>query len=147
MTRRERRIGRLLRWYPRSWRERYGEEFAALLDETIEDGRGGLGMSLDVAREGVVARRDALDRRALMLACWTLCWIPLFPQGIVALILLVERAKPHSWFVALYLPAPLSWLLAAAMTSLGLGLLTAAAHTLRQARADAQHPLNGHVGP
>ena len=29
----ERHAGRLLRWYPRAWRERYGEEFAELLME------------------------------------------------------------------------------------------------------------------
>jgi hypothetical protein len=50
------RVNRLLYWYPRSWRARYGEEFAAMLHSSFEDGKGGFRLSLDVAREGSVAR-------------------------------------------------------------------------------------------
>ena len=38
-TRRE-RAARLLRWYPRAWRERYAEEFAELLIADMESGHG-----------------------------------------------------------------------------------------------------------
>jgi hypothetical protein len=31
------RAARLLRWYPRGWRERYGEEFAELLIAELEE--------------------------------------------------------------------------------------------------------------
>jgi hypothetical protein len=31
------RAGRLLRWYPRAWRDRYGEEFTELLISDIEE--------------------------------------------------------------------------------------------------------------
>ncbi len=31
------RAARLLRWYPRAWRERYGEEFAELLIDEMEE--------------------------------------------------------------------------------------------------------------
>ena len=32
-----RRVRRLLRWYPRSWRARYGEEFAELLRAELSE--------------------------------------------------------------------------------------------------------------
>ena len=33
------RPARLLRWYPRAWRERYGEELLALIQDTLDEGR------------------------------------------------------------------------------------------------------------
>ncbi len=53
------RVARLLRWYPRDWRERYGEEFEAVLMSSLSDGKGGLRLSFDVAREGVAARLES----------------------------------------------------------------------------------------
>jgi hypothetical protein len=50
------RVARLLRWYPRGWRERYGEEFAELLMSDISERPRSLSRSLDVMRGGVVAR-------------------------------------------------------------------------------------------
>lgn len=50
------RAGRLLRWYPRAWRERYGEEFAELLASDISERPHALSRTLDVARGGIVAR-------------------------------------------------------------------------------------------
>jgi hypothetical protein len=35
------RLARLLRWYPRAWRERYGEEFLALVEDTLGGRRRG----------------------------------------------------------------------------------------------------------
>ena len=29
----------LLRWYPRAWRERYGGELAALIQDDLDEGR------------------------------------------------------------------------------------------------------------
>jgi hypothetical protein len=52
----EERAARLLRWYPRAWRDRYGEEFAELLIADIEERPQAAGRSLDVVRSGVVAR-------------------------------------------------------------------------------------------
>jgi hypothetical protein len=53
------RVARLLRWYPRDWRARYGEEFEAVLMSSLSDGKDGLRLSLDVAREGVAARLES----------------------------------------------------------------------------------------
>ena len=62
-----RRAARLLRWYPRIWRDRYGEEFAELLVCDIEERPRAAGRTLDVARGGIVARLSAAG----------LCGVPL----------------------------------------------------------------------
>jgi hypothetical protein len=124
----DRRIARLLRWYPARWRERYGDEFGTLLRDSIEDGRGGPRLSLDVARAGLATRADdGGPRRTLAAVLLTVGWIPLFPQGLVPLVMQVTGVPARSWFVALYLPQPLQWLTAVAMVVLGLALLAAGA--------------------
>jgi hypothetical protein len=55
----ERRAARLIRWYPRSWRDRYGDEFAALLADDILDRGRSWRRSADVARCGLLARASA----------------------------------------------------------------------------------------
>ena len=52
------RVARLLRWYPAHWRERYGDEFAAVLASSLSDGKGGLRLSFNVVREGMAARLE-----------------------------------------------------------------------------------------
>ena len=51
-----RRAERLLRWYPRPWRDRYGAEFTELLVSEISERPRSPRRSLDVARGGVRAR-------------------------------------------------------------------------------------------
>jgi hypothetical protein len=51
-----RRAGRLLRCYPRAWRDRYGEEFAELLISDIAERPRSASRVLDVARAGIAAR-------------------------------------------------------------------------------------------
>ena len=51
-----RRVERLLRWYPVSWRSRYGDEFAALLTDDVAERPRSLRRTVDVAASGVVAR-------------------------------------------------------------------------------------------
>ncbi len=51
-----RRAARLLRWYPRDWRSRYGEEFAELLIADIDERPRSWGRLADVAISGMVAR-------------------------------------------------------------------------------------------
>src|SRR5262249_49894202 len=50
------RAERLLRWYPRAWRDRYGPEFAELLVSDITERPKAPWRTLDVARGGIVAR-------------------------------------------------------------------------------------------
>ena len=47
------RLERLLRWYPRAWRERYGEEFLALLDDELAGARAPLTFRVKVALSGL----------------------------------------------------------------------------------------------
>lgn len=49
------RARRLLRWYPKEWRSRYGDEFVELLIADIVDRPRSIHRTLDVARNGVVA--------------------------------------------------------------------------------------------
>jgi hypothetical protein len=51
-----RRAVRLLRWYPRAWRSRYGEEFAELLIADITERPRSWTRTGDVMRGGIVAR-------------------------------------------------------------------------------------------
>jgi hypothetical protein len=122
-AKRDRRVTRLLRWYPAAWRTRYGYEMAALLHDTIAEG-GGPQVSLNVAKEGLAARLAAPARRdALAGVCLSLCWLPLFPQGLVPAIMKLTETPTRSWFLALYLPDPYQWPVIAAMLALGLAML------------------------
>ena len=68
------RAERLLRWYPRTWRDRYGEEFAELLISDIEERPQAPGRTLDVVRGGLVARLSAVG----------VCGLPLRDPGAIA---------------------------------------------------------------
>ncbi len=59
MTPAARRAERLLRWYPKAWRSRYGEEFAELLIADIGERPRSLTRTADVVRGGIVARLSA----------------------------------------------------------------------------------------
>jgi hypothetical protein len=50
------RAARLLRWYPRAWRGRYGEEFAELLTADLAERPRSAARTADVIRGGLVAR-------------------------------------------------------------------------------------------
>ena len=67
-AKRERRVTRLLRWYPAEWRARYGDEMAALLHDMIIEGRGGPRLGLNVVKEGLAAAAAPPARRRVRLA-------------------------------------------------------------------------------
>jgi hypothetical protein len=52
----ERRARRLLRWYPKAWRERYGEEFTQLLVDDIRERPRSWHRTRDVVRSGLAAQ-------------------------------------------------------------------------------------------
>lgn len=54
------RAAALLLWYPRAWRDRYGEEFAELLISDLAERPHALGRTVDVARSGLKARLAGL---------------------------------------------------------------------------------------
>src|ERR1700688_4387626 len=47
---------RLLRWYPTSWRERYGEEFVDHLEQEFADRPVDMRRTANIAMKGLVAR-------------------------------------------------------------------------------------------
>jgi hypothetical protein len=52
----EDRARRLLRWYPKRWRERYGEEFAELLVAELDEQPHSWRRTADIARSGLAAQ-------------------------------------------------------------------------------------------
>ena len=50
------RYGAVLRWYPASWRARYGDELESLLEDTYGDGGLPVGTRLALMRSGTVER-------------------------------------------------------------------------------------------
>ena len=119
----ERRIERLLAWYPPSWRREHGDALAELLRDAIEDGRDGPRLTFDVAREGVAEglralRHDQVEAGFLV----GLGWIMFFPQGVVAAILM-QFDTPRSWFLALYAGGQGGYLVAGGMAGIGLLLI------------------------
>jgi hypothetical protein len=78
-------------------------------------------------------------RSVLMGICWSLCWIPLFPQGFVTMILKLSGADVKSWFLALYMPEPFQWPVIIGMILLGGGMIaTAAVLTAKSREAKAE---------
>lgn len=64
---RRRRAARLLRWYPREWRSRYGAEFSELLVAEMEESPRSPRRFVDIACSGLLARlaRTGLAGRTL----------------------------------------------------------------------------------
>jgi ABC-2 type transport system permease protein len=49
-----------------------------------------------------------LKKKLVVWVCASLFWLPLFPQGIVPLVFKLAGIDARSWFLALYLPCPVS---------------------------------------
>jgi hypothetical protein len=59
-------VASLLRWYPRAWRQRYGEEFLAMVEDRLDGQRPTWRLKMSVAWAGLRERGRALvSRRAL----------------------------------------------------------------------------------
>lgn len=61
-ARAERRARRLLRWYPKRWRARYGDEFTQLLIDDISDRPRSWHRTANVVQNGVALRLTRLPR-------------------------------------------------------------------------------------
>ena len=122
----ERRVRRLLAWYPPSWRERHGAALGELLTDAVADGRGGTLLAFDVAREGMTERVRAVRAvRASAVSASALIgvgWLMFFPQGVVAAVL-TQVDIPPSWFLALHMEGELRFLVAGAMAGVGILLV------------------------
>jgi len=64
-------------------------------------------------------------KAAIVGICWGLGWLPLFPQGMVTMIMKLIGSEHRSWFLALYLPEPLQWPLIVFNILLGLSMYAA----------------------
>jgi PASTA domain len=62
----ERRARRLLRWYPRSWREKHADEFTALLEDSIAERPFWPRRAADIALHGL--RLRSAELRSVLLA-------------------------------------------------------------------------------
>jgi len=96
-----RRLGRLLRWYPRAWRERYGDEFLAMVEDTLDGRPPGWRLHLGVAWAGLRERARRARPAALRRMMTRDGHRPLHPG---------RHAKDAS-------PKPVSWLSTVAATA------------------------------
>lgn len=58
------RLAGLLRWYPRAWRERYGDEFLAMVEDTLDGRRPGWRLRLGAACAGLREQYHVLSGSA-----------------------------------------------------------------------------------
>ncbi|MFC7533511.1 hypothetical protein [Actinoplanes sp. GCM10030250] len=84
----------------------------------------------DLGIGGVSSRR-----RAVVIACFTLCWVPMVAQGVVPAILRYTDPGRRSWFLARNVPEVWHWPVVGVMVLLGVALLGVGWHQLRVARA------------
>jgi hypothetical protein len=83
----ERRARRLLRWYPKAWRQRYGDEFTELLTADIGERPRSRRRTLDVVRRGLAAR--------------------IAPRPAVAIVVLVASLAACAWILGTFITAPI----------------------------------------
>ncbi|MGH2849106.1 MAG: hypothetical protein ACRDLP_00645 [Solirubrobacteraceae bacterium] len=126
-ARTQRRVARLLAWYPPDWRARYGVEFSELLRDKIRAGDGGLRLTLNVMRESNAARIVSAGGITAT-TCWSLWWLPLFAQGIAPMSMKLAGTSIRSWCLARYVPNSYQWPIIAAMITIGLVMVGTAIH-------------------
>jgi hypothetical protein len=135
---------KLLRWYPRTWRERYGEEFLAMIEDSLDGRRPGLRLRMSVARAGLrerVRQVRLAGQKGALRAVRGLGGMPgvgmafLVASIFASLPLDLKRAPPASrdWQtdVALYALAGLAVVTVAVIAAGGLAALPALARFLR----------------
>jgi hypothetical protein len=138
MTGAEIRAHALLRCYPRAWRDRYGDEFAALLADDLAERPRSLRRDLDVLRCGVTARRAAgrpsiaLAASLVFVAAATSIWTQL-ARGTV-------NTRPDSGAVTLGL-VTLSLFGVAIVVAVAAGTAELLAAAVRTIRAGGVHRL------
>jgi hypothetical protein len=104
---------RLLRWYPRAWRERYGEELLALIQDTLDEGRPTWRLRLGVAWGGLRERGHQAGQagKAAVKRMAVYSWSPV--------ILIVGSAVVNiPWILKTPLPPARAWQATAALDAL-----------------------------
>jgi hypothetical protein len=96
------RPARLLRWYPRAWRERYGEELLALMQDTLEEGRPTWRLRLGVIWGGL--RERGHQARSAAVKWLTRPNQPMVVAGMMVALLpanfMTLPSPPRGWQVA-----------------------------------------------
>jgi hypothetical protein len=131
----EHRALRLLRWYPRSWRRRYGAEFTELLIAELAEQPRSWRRTLDVARGGLLARctaagltRHELPARDQFRVSLAAMCCAVAVTGALGVFMLAQLATGWQWSVSRAPGATAGTLImAAAAAGLGLTGLAAAA--------------------
>ncbi|WP_433796362.1 hypothetical protein [Actinoplanes sp. CA-252034] len=101
-----------------------GTRLRATGPELLAAMRGGGTVTLTVAKRGAAASKLPKGKSALVTAMWTLCWIPLIPQGLIPLFMIFNGSEDRVWFAALYLPDAWRIPAAVAFILLGVAMLT-----------------------
>jgi len=89
----------LLRWYPRAWRERYGSELAALIQDDLDEGRPAWRLRLSVIGGGLRERfRQARHAAAASLTspAWHNRWGTIVLAGLICGFLAGDLTSPLS---------------------------------------------------
>jgi len=88
----DQRVGRLLRWYPRAWRERYGDEFLAMVEDGLDGRPPGWRLRLAVVWAGLRERaRQAVPAKLWRMAAEAdppppMSWLGMVPAVISAVL-------------------------------------------------------------
>ena len=88
-------------------------------------------------RVGAPAPKLPKGKAALVTFLWIFCWIPLFPQGLIPLWMILGDSEAKLWFAALYFEDPWRIPVALAFTALGIVLLVIG--TVVPMRHERQH--------
>ncbi len=78
--------------------------------------RGGTGA-------GIPVPKMSTGRSVLVTFLWIAGWIPLFPQGLIPLWMIINDSDTRLWFAALHLPDPWRIPVAVAFTLFGVAML------------------------
>ncbi|GAA4958860.1 hypothetical protein [Actinoplanes utahensis] len=102
-----------------------GRRLRATGPELLAAMRGGGTVTVTTrAGRATTAAKLPKGKSALVTAMWTLCWIPLIPQGLLPLFMIFNGSESRIWFAALYLSDPWRIPAAAAFIALGTAMLT-----------------------
>ena len=107
-------VAKLLRWYPRAWRERYGDEFLAMVEDSLDGRPPTIRLHLSVARAGLRERGHQV-RRAGQAAARRLA---------------AGRTRSDDWFWAGFVFALLPYLVRTSPPAARAGQVTAALDAL-----------------
>jgi hypothetical protein len=127
----ERRIRRLLRWYPKQWRESHVEEFSVLLEDSISERPLWPRRGIDIAIEGSKLRLGALG--AGLAAVWPLLSFAIF---VIYAILFATVSLPnasHGHFRSLFQVVGI--VLASGLIAAGLLMLAHGAKSIRSTQS------------